>query len=182
MPSKTFHLDGNAGVLMIGNYGINLDAVNNPNNYLAQLNFHSNLNYLQIKGYIAQSYVYFPGLTRDVVYWDDGSKCDLGCYITTACIEYKGLEDDCYILRRLRYFRDTYMMSTERGARLVELYYQTAPDLIRQINKLPNKSSIYEIIYSNYLLRAVTLINTGSLDEAETLYTDLYNFVKSLGE
>ncbi len=180
MPSKTFHLDGNAGILMIGNYGINLDAVNNPNNYLTQLNFHSGLEYIQIKGYVSKTSASFPALTRDVVYWDDGSKCDFGCYITTACVEYKGLEDDCFILETLRKFRDEYMLTTEVGKALVEEYYKTAPAIVVKIKQSKHARDIFEDIFQNYLSKAVSLIMCNKYPEAQSLYTEMYNKFNNL--
>jgi hypothetical protein len=165
---------------LIGNYGINLDAVNNPNNYLTQLNFHSNLNYIQIKGYITKSSATFSGLVRDVVYWDDGSKCDFGCYITTACVKYKGFSDDCYILQTLRNFRDDHMLSSQAGKDAVKLYYETAPDLVNKIESMENAKSLFNSIYHNYLIKAVLEIESGQFKKAESTYTELYNFVKDL--
>jgi hypothetical protein len=76
MPSKTFKASGPAGVIMIGDYGINDAAVTNPSSYLSQLNFHSDLTYMRIVGTVSNSSCAFPAMTRNVVTWDDGSK---GC-------------------------------------------------------------------------------------------------------
>jgi len=77
MPSKKFKLSGPAGVLMIGDYGINDNALTSPGDYLSQLNFHSDLNYLRIIGKIHAPSCSFPGMVRNVVTWDDSSHC--GC-------------------------------------------------------------------------------------------------------
>ena len=80
MPTKIFHLSGPLGVMAIGAYGTNADALTNPLSYLSQLNFHSDLEYMRIQASLAKSVCSFPGLIREVIYWDEGSKgCGGGC-------------------------------------------------------------------------------------------------------
>lgn len=80
MPVKTLIVDGSAGVMLIGNYGINEAAVTQPENYLANLNFHSALEYLQIKESLTKTTAIFPAVTREYYYWEvptsgGGGKC-----------------------------------------------------------------------------------------------------------
>ena len=78
MPSKTLYVDGNAGVLMIGDYGVSTNAVSNPDAYLDNLNFHSGYNYVQFYSTTSVSSITFPAVPRNVYTWNDASKG--GCF------------------------------------------------------------------------------------------------------
>lgn len=54
----------------------------------------------------------------------NSSSLNLGCFLTTACCNYKGLSDDCEELTILRKFRDTFV-----PVELVEEYYRIAPNI-----------------------------------------------------
>lgn len=51
-----------------------------------------------------------------------------GCYLTTACVEYKGLSDSCKELTLLRNFRDNYMKNNSSTD--IDKYYQVAPRIV----------------------------------------------------
>jgi hypothetical protein len=57
----------------------------------------------------------------------DQGQCKAACFITTAACEVVGLQDDCFELRALRSFRDTYLAKTECGAVEIQQYYNLAP-------------------------------------------------------
>ena len=73
-------------------------------------------------------------------YWPDDYCRDYevykDCFLTTACCTYKGLPDDCYELQMLRNFRDSVLKKTETGTALVQLYYEQAPKIVEQIDRL----------------------------------------------
>lgn len=73
--AKTFYVDGTAGVVAIGNSTTITSAIANPSNYLTDLNFHSSLNYLQVKSKIVLTSASFAGFAQEYIYWDDGG-CD----------------------------------------------------------------------------------------------------------
>ena len=52
------------------------------------------------------------------------------CYITTAVCESQNKPDDCYELMMPRHYRDSYLMQTEEGKRIVEEYYEIAPRIV----------------------------------------------------
>jgi len=56
------------------------------------------------------------------------SSLNVGCFLTTACCEYKGLPDNCEELTVLRNFRDTYVPRD-----MVEEYYHIAPNIVVRI-------------------------------------------------
>lgn len=93
-----------------------------------------------------------------------------GCYLTTACVQARGLPDDCYELQTLRRFRDTFLKTTAEGRAEIELYYTLAPRLVNQINHSDHSSQIYEEIYVNLIIPCVKYIEQGRNTETLQLY------------
>lgn len=54
-----------------------------------------------------------------------------GCFLTTACCSYMGRADDCFELRTLRAFRDSWLSAQPQGRDLIKEYYRMAPALCR---------------------------------------------------
>lgn len=61
------------------------------------------------------------------------------CYITTAVCKSLGKADDCYELETLRNYRDQYLMEERHGVELVKEYYNTAPTIVKHIDRLEEK-------------------------------------------
>ena len=103
-----------------------------------------------------------------------------GCFLTSACVDYMGKADDCEELTILRDFRDDYMKTTER-IHLVEEYYATAPLIVEEINKSPNKEKYYQEIFST-IIKCLSLIrenkNEETLQEYQTMVLKLKNEFK----
>ena len=95
-----------------------------------------------------------------------------GCYLTSACVEYKGLSDDCYELTTLRSFRDNYVAKLENGGALIQKYYETAPTIVQKINKAENKNEIYNRMY-DYILICVEQIEKENYENALDLYKNM---------
>lgn len=93
-----------------------------------------------------------------------------GCYLTSACVEAKGLPDDCHELTALRKFRDEYVAKCERGKEDIAHYYAAAPKVVDRINKKENAKSIWEEVYNSMVLPCVKLIDESCFDEAYKLY------------
>lgn len=93
-----------------------------------------------------------------------------GCYLTTACTEYRGLPDNCEELTILRSFRDSYLKGTEEGARMVQEYYRFAPDLAEKIKRCPDRDQIFADLYET-IVKCVSLIKAGKFDETVQLYS-----------
>ncbi|MGE5393002.1 MAG: CFI-box-CTERM domain-containing protein [Candidatus Saccharibacteria bacterium] len=87
------------------------------------------------------------------------------CYITTACVGYFGLPDDCQELRVLRRFRDRVLLPTPAGRRAVKEYYQVAPELVAAVAAHPMASRIWQKVYGQ-IQQAVKLVRMGSFDQA----------------
>ena len=92
------------------------------------------------------------------------------CYLTTACVEHKGLADDCLELESMRKLRDEYMMSFKQGCMDIKDYYEKAPKILKAINKTDAPGSIYDQIYGNVIMPCTKLVNDGNMHEAYTVY------------
>ena len=56
-----------------------------------------------------------------------------GCFITTACCEALGLDDDCFELRTLRRYRDQVLALRPGGAGDIAAYYELAPLILARL-------------------------------------------------
>jgi len=97
-------------------------------------------------------------------YWDDGS-----CYITTTCVEHKGLPDNCLELETLRGLRDNYFKNIAGGKEMIKEYYQKAPGLVRTIKAHPDKDQLLNWGF-NEIKKAVNLTIKGKHAEAVDHY------------
>lgn len=94
-----------------------------------------------------------------------------GCYLTTACVGYRGMADDCEILTKLRAFRDGYMASRANGREDIERYYDVAPRIVESIDGLDEDSrrlaydGVFEVIS-----KCITMIDAGDYEGAYSAY------------
>lgn len=99
-----------------------------------------------------------------------------GCFLTTACVEYAGLPDDCHELTVLRSFRNNYVARLAYGPVALAEYYKVAPSLVRQIEQSNERNAILAGIFST-VSRAVVMIERGNYQEAficyEAMFADL---------
>lgn len=93
-----------------------------------------------------------------------------GCYLTSACVEAKGLEDNCSELEILRAFRDNYLRGTEGGDKEIAEYYQTAPLIVEKIKSQNNSKIIFDKIFTELVEPCVLLIKTGNNAQAHQMY------------
>jgi hypothetical protein len=101
-----------------------------------------------------------------------------GCFITSACVESKGLTDNCYELETLRNFRDTYMFGIEDGEKLIKNYYEFAPKVVKSIDGNESKSSIYNWLYDELVLRSINFIEAGDNDSAFKNYKSVFEYLR----
>ena len=95
-----------------------------------------------------------------------------GCFLTTACTEYKGLPDDCMELTVLRAFRDSYLKNTAEGENLVREYYEIAPKIVERVNGSSKKDEIYEEIYRR-IACCIEHIQAGENETAVQVYREM---------
>lgn len=93
-----------------------------------------------------------------------------GCYLTTACVTARGMEDDCYELNTLRAFRDTYLKGTTEGRQDIAEYYRCAPRIVEHINKTDHSSDVWNEIYEKMISPCVSFIEAQQYKEAHILY------------
>lgn len=92
------------------------------------------------------------------------------CFITTACCRNRNKPDDCYELTLLRRYRDTYMASLPEGEKLIAMYYDVAPSIVKHINRRPDADQIYDMVWNTYILPCIRLIENGKYEDCLTLY------------
>jgi len=91
------------------------------------------------------------------------------CYITTACVEIKGLSDNCEELNILRKFRDTYLLDKNNGSTLIENYYKYSPQIVSAIRRRKDEEEILERLY-RIIKKCVSAIKKGNNEYAYNLY------------
>lgn len=103
------------------------------------------------------------------------------CYLTSACVHYRGLADDCYELSTLRAFRDGYMGGIPDGAALIAEYYEKAPAIVEAIDAHPDRDRIYGEIYET-VKKCVAMIEAGENEKTLALYCEMVRRYASLVE
>lgn len=93
-----------------------------------------------------------------------------GCYLTTACVEAKGLPDDCEELTVLRNFRDNWLKQQPGGKEEIAEYYATAPRIVAEINKRADAREIWNALYDALVVPCVKLIQAGAMEQARERY------------
>lgn len=114
---------------------------------------------------------------------DDDDEGEDGCFLTTACVEHLGKEDNCYELQILRWYRDNYMLSSSDENRdLVRTYYEMGPLVVAEINKRADKDDILQEIYDELVTPCMKMIIKSaaltSEEDAKT-YHDLMEQIKN---
>ena len=110
-----------------------------------------------------------PDEVRDCPHYRRRGSGSGGCFLTTACCVYKGLDDDCYELRMLRKLRDEYIKLQSYGNELIENYYKEAPTIVEKINNSINRDPILEDTYQK-ILDIVSSIESDKNEEAVIKY------------
>lgn len=89
------------------------------------------------------------------------------CYLTTACMRHylKKFDDNCYELRVLRWFRDSFVTEED-----IKTYYSLAPTIVTNINKESASNLVYNYIYDNVVDYCVKCIENGKYEEAYDRY------------
>jgi hypothetical protein len=104
----------------------------------------------------------------------------LNCYLTTACIQTRGLPNNCDELRILRKFRDEVMAKRLEGRADIQEYKRIAPEIVRRLDLRGNSREIYSGIYHQTIEPAVRLIQSGDFQRAYDTYKSGVLDLKSL--
>lgn len=92
------------------------------------------------------------------------------CFLTTACVQARGLPDDCDELQTMRGFRDNFLMYQTNGGNDVALYYKVAPTIVREINMRTDADTVWDGIYRQLVEPCVRLVKAGENQKAYELY------------
>ena len=106
--------------------------------------------------------------------WGDAGGGGGGCFITTACVENKGLSDNCAELQILRKYRDILVQEDEVFRGKVLEYYRKAPLIIQRIENDGESGRVYDDLYRDMIQPCVALLEASKVDEAKSLYLDYY--------
>jgi hypothetical protein len=118
------------------------------------------------------------GLTITIYYPNGGIKAvinprnrdeESNCFLTSACVKYYGLKDDCYELRTLRKFRDKYLLKSTHGKRLVNQYYDIAPEIVKCLEADNRKNILFKHIFLQIKI-ACKAIENGEFEKASQIY------------
>ena len=101
------------------------------------------------------------------------------CFITTACVQYNGLSDDCKELTLLRAYRDNHLASTPLGLELIDEYYDRAPLLVQQLNQRIDRKSLYDELFER-IRAACNLIECGQPERATIEYKNAVVWLHSV--
>lgn len=103
-----------------------------------------------------------------------------GCFITTAVCDTFGKSDDCYELTTFRKFRDEWLTVQPDGRSLILEYYEIAPRIVANINRLSEAKKIYKNIWKQYLAPCLNFINCGDNFSCKQKYIDMVHELKKL--
>ena len=106
----------------------------------------------------------------------------IGCYITSACVEARGLPDDCFELNVLRDFRDSYVARLPEGPSVLDDYEAKAKQIVSRIEELGHEKAraVYEYLYERGVLRSIHLIRSDLPDEAYDVYRSMCKELEEL--
>ena len=94
------------------------------------------------------------------------------CFLTSACVEAKGLPDDCHELTVLRAFRENYLRNIPGGADEIAEYYFVAPQIVSAIRQGTDAVSVFNMIYEKTVKPCVEMIERGENAAAHSLYRE----------
>ncbi len=92
-----------------------------------------------------------------------------GCFITTACCEALGLDDDCFELRALRRYRDDVLAKQPGDTGDIAAYYALAPLILAQLPR-GKRVPLLRFLYARFVLPAALAAALGLNALAYHLY------------
>jgi hypothetical protein len=114
--------------------------------------------------------VYYPtGGIKAVINPKNRAEEESNCFITTSCVKYFGLKDDCYELETLRNFRDSYLLKSIEGKKLVQEYYSVAPLMVQKLSSHKKKNALYKEVFGQIKI-ACQAIENENFEEATSVY------------
>ncbi|MBQ8283588.1 MAG: hypothetical protein IJX75_00700 [Clostridia bacterium] len=105
------------------------------------------------------------------------TKSSSSCFLTSACVDYLGKTDNCEELTKLRFFRDTYLKKSEKGAQLIQEYYNIAPSIVEKIDNSDKKDEYYHYIY-DIIKKCVINIDKQKYEDTLKEYKNMVHYLK----
>ena len=100
------------------------------------------------------------------------------CFLTTACVQYAGLPDDCKELTTMRNWRDGYFLSLPNGQAMYDEYYRLAPAIVEAIERSEYRTNILTDILAS-VRQCVHFAENGNNEAALDVYTAMFNGLKN---
>lgn len=100
------------------------------------------------------------------------------CFITTAVCGSFGKADDCFELTTFRKFRDEWLTAQPEGKSLIAEYYAVAPQIVANINQLPNPSQVYKTIWQKYLEPCLDFLRNDDNLSCKNKYSEMMRELK----
>lgn len=94
------------------------------------------------------------------------------CFITAACCETIGLDDDCFELKALRRFRDDVLARLEGGTAEIATYYRVAPAILDEMARRGERDRLLAFYFS-HVLPSAALAGLGAVRLTRSLYRDM---------
>lgn len=101
------------------------------------------------------------------------NKSGSGCFLTTACVEHRGLADDCHELTAMRYMRDEWLAKQPGGQAEIDEYYVIAPRIVDRISMRDDSDEVWERLYQEYILPCVAAADAGEFEKAHEVYREM---------
>jgi len=101
------------------------------------------------------------------------------CFLTTACVNFQGLPDNCLELETLRGYRDNLLTKTPEGKRDLVEYDNIAPRIVRAVSMNHDKNKIWRFVFSQ-IQDSVRSIQRGDYDKAYACYKSMVDKLKNI--
>lgn len=101
------------------------------------------------------------------------SRGDSYCYLTTAMCSILSYPDDNYYLETLRSFRDNVLKNDINYIPLLLLYDNIGPKIAYNLYNDTNKEVNANLLFSNFIIKAVEAIENNEIDEAINIYKEM---------
>ena len=95
------------------------------------------------------------------------------CFLTTACVEHAGLEDNCRELELMRKLRDSYISNLEFGEFIIQDYYESAEIVLLCINSDKNRSCRLDNLLQEIRLIA-QMVESSDFANAYDAYLEMF--------